>query len=235
MFAVIQFPGSNDDRDMRFALESALGVDARLVWHREAELPVGTDAVLLPGGFSYGDYLRCGAMARFSPVMAAVRRFAEAGGPVLGTCNGFQVLCEAGLLPGALLRNRDLDFVCHWQHVRVEQAAAPFTSRARVGQVLRIPIKHGEGRYVCEPAELARLEAAGGVVLRYCDAAGGVGEAANPNGSVANVAGVRNQAGNVMGLMPHPEHAVEALTGGEDGLVLLGSLCDAVGAAGDRG
>ena len=230
MFAVIQFPGSNDDRDMRFALKSALGADARLVWHKEAELPAGTRAVLLPGGFSYGDYLRCGAMARFSPVMAAVRRFADAGGPVLGTCNGFQVLCEAGLLPGALLRNRDLDFVCEWQHVRVEQAAAPFTSRARVGQVLRIPIKHGEGRYVADPATRARLEASGGVVLRYCDAGGAVTAAANPNGSLDNVAGVRNEAGNVMGLMPHPEHAVEALTGGEDGLVILGSLCDAVGA-----
>lgn len=232
MFAVIQFPGSNDDRDMRFALKSALGADARLVWHKEAELPAGTRAVLLPGGFSYGDYLRCGAMARFSPVMAAVRRFADAGGPVLGTCNGFQVLCEAGLLPGALLRNRDLDFVCSWQFVRVEQAAAPFTSRARPGQVLRIPIKHGEGRYVASAEELARLEARGGVVLRYCAADGGVTPAANPNGSVGNIAGVRNAAGNVMGLMPHPEHAVEALTGGTDGLVILGSLFDAVGGAG---
>ncbi|MEB2346876.1 MAG: phosphoribosylformylglycinamidine synthase subunit PurQ [Deltaproteobacteria bacterium] len=228
MFAVIQFPGSNDDRDMRFALKSALALDARLVWHQEPELPAATRAVLLPGGFSYGDYLRCGAMARFSPVMAAVRRFAEAGGPVLGTCNGFQVLCEAGLLPGALLRNHDLDFVCAWQPVRVEQAAAPFTSRARVGQVLRIPIKHGEGRYVVAPAELERLTAAGQVVLRYCDAEGAVTAAANPNGSAGNVAGVRNAAGNVMGLMPHPEHAVEALTGGTDGLLILGSLADAV-------
>ncbi|HEY8493122.1 MAG TPA: phosphoribosylformylglycinamidine synthase subunit PurQ [Myxococcota bacterium] len=234
MFAVIQFPGSNDDRDMQLALKSACGVDARLVWHKEPELPAGTRAVLLPGGFSYGDYLRCGAMARFSPVMAAVRRFADAGGPVLGTCNGFQVLCEAGLLPGALLRNRDLDFVCAWQHVRVEQAAPPFTSRARPGQVLRIPIKHGEGRYVVAPDELARLEAAGQIVLRYCDAEGAVTEAANPNGSVGNVAGVRNAAGNVMGLMPHPEHAVEALTGGTDGLVILGSLVDAVGGGGGR-
>jgi phosphoribosylformylglycinamidine synthase len=232
VFAVIQFPGSNDDRDMRFALKSALGVDARLVWHKEAELPAGTRAVLLPGGFSYGDYLRCGAMARFSPVMAAVRRFAEAGGPVLGTCNGFQVLCEAGLLPGALLRNAHLDFVCEWQPVRVEQAAAPFTSRARVGQVLRIPIKHGEGRYVVAPDELERLTAAGQVVLRYCDADGAVTAAANPNGSVGNVAGVRNARGNVMGLMPHPEHAVEALlSGGTDGQVVLGSLVDAVAGA----
>jgi phosphoribosylformylglycinamidine synthase len=234
MFAVIQFPGSCDDRDMQLAMKSACGAEARLVWHKEPELPAGTRAVLLPGGFSYGDYLRCGAMARFSPVMAAVRRFAEAGGPVLGTCNGFQVLCEAGLLPGALLRNRDLDFVCEWQHVRVEQAAAPFTSRARPGQVLRIPIKHGEGRYVVAPEELERLAAAGQVVLRYCDAQGRVTPEANPNGSAGNVAGVRNAAGNVMGLMPHPEHAVEALTGGEDGLVILGSLADAVARAGAR-
>lgn len=231
MFAVIQFPGSNDDRDMRFALKSALGVAAQLVWHKEAELPAGTRGVLLPGGFSYGDYLRCGAMARFSPVMAAVRRFADAGGPVLGTCNGFQVLCEAGLLPGALLRNRDLDFLCAWVHVRVEHATAPFSSRARTGQLLRLPIKHGEGRYAIDAEGLARLEAGGQVLLRYCEPDGTVSETANPNGSIGNVAGVRNAAGNVMGLMPHPEHAVETLTGGTDGLILLGSLADAVGAA----
>ena len=228
MFAVIQFPGSNDDRDMRFAVKSALGAEARLVWHKSAELPADVRAVLLPGGFSYGDYLRCGAMARFSPVMAAVKRFADAGGPVLGTCNGFQVLCEAGLLPGALLRNAGLDFVCDVeQHVRVEVAAAPFTSRARAGQVLRIPIKHGEGRYAIESGELARLEADGRILLRYCDATGATTPEANPNGSVGHVAGVRNAAGNVMGLMPHPEHASEeGLPGGCDGLVILGSLLD---------
>lgn len=231
MFAVIQFPGSNDDRDMRFALKSALGVAAELVWHQEPELPAGTRGVLLPGGFSYGDYLRCGAMARFSPVMAAVRRFADAGGPVLGTCNGFQVLCEAGLLPGALLRNRDLDFLCEWVHVRVEHAVAPFLSRARAGHVLRLPIKHGEGRYAIDRDGLARLEAGGQVLLRYCEPEGAVRDAVNPNGSIANVAGVRNAAGNVMGLMPHPEHAVEALTGGTDGLQILGSLVDAVASA----
>ena len=229
MFAVIQFPGSNDDRDMRFALKSALGVEARLVWHKDGELPPGTRGVLLPGGFSYGDYLRCGAMARFSPIMAGVRRFAEAGGPVLGTCNGFQVLCEAGLLPGALLRNRDLDFVCGWVHVRVEQAAAPFTARARAGQVLRLPVKHGEGRYHAAADALARLDAAGQVVLRYCAADGSLADEANPNGSAGHVAGVRNAGGNVMGLMPHPEHAAEALTGGTDGLVILGSLVDHAG------
>ena len=231
MFAVIQFPGSNDDRDMRFALKSALGVGAELVWHKELELPAGTRGVLLPGGFSYGDYLRCGAMARFSPVMAAVRRFAGAGGPVLGTCNGFQVLCEAGLLPGALLRNRDLDFLCEWVHVRVEHAAAPFLSRVRTGDVLRLPIKHGEGRYAIDCDGLAQLEAGDQVLLRYCDAEGAVANASNPNGSVANIAGVRNAAGNIMGLMPHPEHAVETLTGGTDGLRILGSLADAVAGA----
>jgi phosphoribosylformylglycinamidine synthase len=227
VFAVVQFPGSNDDRDMAFALKSVLGADARLVWHAQTELPPATEAVLLPGGFSYGDYLRCGAMARFSPVMAAVRRFAESGGPVLGTCNGFQVLCEAGLLPGVLRRNRDLHFVCDFVHVRVEQAAAPFTSRARPGQVLRLPVKHGEGAYTASPEVLARLEGSGQVVLRYCDAAGGRAPDANPNGAIADIAGIRSEAGNVFGLMPHPEHAVEAAIGGTDGAVLLGSLLDA--------
>jgi phosphoribosylformylglycinamidine synthase len=230
LFAVVQFPGSNDDRDMRFALKSVLGADARLLWHAEAELPAGTRAVLLPGGFSYGDYLRCGAMARFSPIMAAVRRFADAGGPVLGTCNGFQVLCEAGLLPGVLRRNQDLHFVCDFVHVRVEQAAAPFSSRARAGQVLRLPVKHGEGAYCASREELARLEAKGQIVLRYCDASGGAG--GNPNGALRDIAGIRNEAGNVFGLMPHPEHAVEGAIGGRDGAVILGSLVDAVRAGG---
>jgi phosphoribosylformylglycinamidine synthase len=232
LFAVVQFPGSNDDRDMRFALKSVLGADARLVWHADARLPADTRAVLLPGGFSYGDYLRCGAMARFSPLMAAVRRFAEAGGPVLGTCNGFQVLCEAGLLPGVLRRNRDLHFVCDFVHVRVERAEPPFTSRARPGQVLRLPVKHGEGAFTASAADLDRLEAAGQVVLRYCDAEGRSGGAANPNGSLRDVAGIRNAAGNVFGLMPHPEHAVEGAIGGRDGAVLLGSLLDFVLAGG---
>jgi len=232
VFAVVQFPGSNDDRDMAFALKTVLGADARLVWHAQPELPAGTEAVLLPGGFSYGDYLRCGAMARFSPVMAAVRRFAEAGGPVLGTCNGFQVLCEAGLLPGVLRRNRDLHFVCDFVHVRVEQAAAPFTSRARPGQVLRLPVKHGEGAYTASADVLERLEANGQVVLRYCDASGRRTADANPNGTLADIAGIRNEAGNVFGLMPHPEHAVEGAIGGTDGALILGSLLDAVRARG---
>jgi phosphoribosylformylglycinamidine synthase len=232
VFAVVQFPGSNDDRDARFALKSVLGARAELVWHQRAELPPDTAAVLLPGGFSYGDYLRCGAMAHYSPVMAAVKRFAESGGPVLGVCNGFQVLCESGLLPGALVRNHHLHFVCSFVTVRVEQAGAPFLSRARPGQVLRLPVKHGEGAYFAPPAELAQLEASGRVVLRYCEPDGSVTPAANPNGAVANVAGIRNARGNVMGLMPHPEHAVEPAIGGTDGLVLLGSLVDAVGRRG---
>jgi phosphoribosylformylglycinamidine synthase I len=228
LFAVIQFPGSNDDRDMYFALKSVLGVPACLVWHKEVELPSRTRAVLLPGGFSYGDYLRAGAMARFSPIMAAIRRFADAGGPVLGTCNGFQVLCEAGLLPGALLRNRGLSFVCDWVHLRVERAAAPFTSRSAVGEILRIPIKHGDGCYFAPADVLDELEANGQVALRYCDAAGEVRTDTNPNGALAAIAGIVNPAGNVFGLMPHPEHAVEPLLGGGDGLAILGSLCDAV-------
>ena len=227
MFAVVQFPGSNDDRDARFALKSVLGAAAELVWHQRAELPAGTQAVLLPGGFSYGDYLRCGAMAKYSPIMAAVNRFAQAGGPVLGVCNGFQVLCEAGLLPGVLVRNHHLHFVCAFVHVRVERAVPIFTSRARVGQVLRLPIKHGEGAYCVPPEQLDELERSGQIVLRYCEPDGSVTPAANPNGAVANIAGVRNARGNVMGLMPHPEHAVEPAIGGTDGLVILGSLVDA--------
>ncbi|UCE87900.1 MAG: phosphoribosylformylglycinamidine synthase subunit PurQ [Deltaproteobacteria bacterium] len=228
VFAVVQFPGSNDDRDMRFALERVLGVPSRLVWHKDAALPSDAKAVLLPGGFSYGDYLRCGAMARFSPIMADVRRFADAGGRVLGTCNGFQVLCEAGLLPGALLRNRGLHFICDDVHLRVERADTPFTQRAEPGAVLRIPIKHGEGAYFAPPPLLAALEQNRQVVLRYCGPDGAVDEASNPNGSAANIAGIVNERGNVIGLMPHPEHAVEPLIGGVDGRVILGSLVDAV-------
>jgi phosphoribosylformylglycinamidine synthase subunit PurQ / glutaminase len=228
VFAVVQFPGSNDDRDMQFALKSVLGVPTSLVWHKAAQLPQGTRAVLLPGGFSYGDYLRCGAMARFSPIMAEVRRFAEAGGFVLGTCNGFQILCEAGLLPGALVRNRDLHFVCDFVHVRVERNDTAFTTRARPGQRLRLPIKHGEGCYFASPELLAQLEAKRQIVLRYVMPEGSVAPAANPNGSVGNIAGIVSEAGNVFGLMPHPEHAVEPALGGTDGSILLGSLLDRV-------
>lgn len=228
MFAVLRFPGSLDDRDMLFAMKSVLGADACFVWHRDTQLPPETKAVLLPGGFSYGDYLRCGAMARFSPIVADLKRFADRGGPVLGTCNGFQILCESGLLPGVLGRNHHLHFVCDFVHVRVERAAAPFLSRSVAGDVLRLPIKHGEGAYTVPPDQLARLEANGQIALRYCDASGRVGATANPNGSAGAIAGITNEAGNVIGLMPHPEHAVEPAIGGSDGLVLLGSMLDAV-------
>jgi phosphoribosylformylglycinamidine synthase len=232
LLSVIQFPGSNDDRDILFALKAVLGAEAELVWHKCAELPGRTRAVVLPGGFSYGDYLRAGAMAHYSPIMPAVKRFAEAGGPVLGVCNGFQVLCESGLLPGALVRNHHLHFVCDFVHVRVERAAPPFLSRARPGQLLRLPIKHGEGAYFAQPETLAALERDGQIALRYCDADGRVSDAANPNGSLGNIAGVRNARGNVLGLMPHPEHAVEPRIGGLDGRVLLQSLVDAVAGGG---
>ena len=229
-FAVLVFPGTWSDHDCHYALREVLGQEADLVWHKEATLPSDTRAVLLPGGFSYGDYLRGGAMARFSPIMTDVRRFADAGGLVLGVCNGFQVLCEAGLLPGALLRNRDLHFVCETVHVRVERTDTPFTSGARAGDVLRIPIKHGEGAYFAAPALLEELERKRQIVLRYCRADGTTGADANPNGSAANIAGVVNERANVLGLMPHPEHAVERLLAGADGRVILGSLIDAAGA-----
>jgi phosphoribosylformylglycinamidine synthase len=212
---------------MAFALKSVLGAEAALVWHKVKKLPDGVEGVLLPGGFSYGDYLRCGAMARFSPIMAAVQRFAEAGGLVLGTCNGFQVLCEAGLLPGVLVRNRDLHFVCEFVHVRVERSDTPFTSRARPGQVLRLPVKHGEGCYVASPETLATLERNRQVLLRYCTPEGADAAEANPNGALCHIAGIVNERGNVFGLMPHPEHAVEPRIGGTDGAILLGSMLDA--------
>ena len=217
--AVVVFPGSNDDRDAAWALR-ALGADAQLVWHGEDELPPGSSAVVLPGGFSYGDYLRCGAIARFSPVMRAVEAFADGGWPVLGICNGFQVLYEAGLLPGALRPNASLSFVCRDVAVRVEQAAAPFTSRCEPGGRLVIPVKHGEGCWYAPPELVNDLDRAGRIVLRYEP-----GE--NPNGATADVAGVTNGQGNVMGLMPHPEHAVDPMLGSGDGALILASLVDA--------
>jgi phosphoribosylformylglycinamidine synthase len=216
--AVVQFPGSNDDRDAVWALR-ALGADASLVWHAEPELPDGTGAVVLPGGFSYGDYLRCGAIARFAPVMDAVARFAADNGLVLGICNGFQILCEAGLLPGVLRPNASLSFICRDVAVRVERNDTPFTSRCESGQRLVIPIKHHDGAWFAPPDLVAELEARGQIVLRYED---------NPNGAVDGVAGVMNEAGNVMGLMPHPEHAVDPLLGSGDGAFVLASLLDAV-------
>jgi phosphoribosylformylglycinamidine synthase I len=214
--AVLVFPGSNDDRDAALALER-LGAEPLVVWHAESELPPA-GALVLPGGFSYGDYLRCGAIARFAPVMAAVSRFAEEGGLVLGICNGFQVLCEAGLLPGALRPNASLSFVCRDVSLRVERTDTPFTSRAEAEQHLTIPVKHGEGCYFADEALLAELDQNGQVVLRYEE---------NPNGSVAAIAGVMNDAGTVFGLMPHPEHAVDPVLGSADGALILGSLVDA--------
>ena len=221
-WGVVVFPGSLDDRDALRAIERRLGDAAVALWHKDRDLR-GVDCVVLPGGFSYGDYLRCGAMAKFSPVMESVARHAAAGGLVLGICNGFQILCEAGLLPGALVRNRSLSFVCDLVTVRVETTDTPFTHGCKPGQLLTLPIKHGEGSFVAEEATLAALEGEDRIVFRYVDRAGLPTAAANPNGSLANVAGVCSAARNVVGLMPHPEHAVERLVGGEDGLELFRS------------
>ncbi|HZQ82187.1 MAG TPA: phosphoribosylformylglycinamidine synthase subunit PurQ [Gaiellaceae bacterium] len=219
LIPVVVFPGSNDDRDAARALE-LLGAEAPRVWHTDESLPAGTAAVVLPGGFSYGDYLRCGAIARFSPIMRAVTTFANDGGLVLGICNGFQILTEAGLLPGALRPNASLSFVCRDVPLTVAAADTPFTSRCEAGQDLTIPVKHGDGCWFADEELLAELEAAGQVALRYA-------EDANPNGAVADVAGVTNADGNVFGLMPHPEHAVDPLLGSTDGALILGSLVDA--------
>jgi phosphoribosylformylglycinamidine synthase I len=216
---VIVFPGSNDDRDARGALER-LGADAPLIWHNDEYLPRATRAVVLPGGFSYGDYLRCGALARFSPIMRAVSAFATDGGLVLGICNGFQILTEAGLLPGVLRPNASLRFVCRDVALVVERCDLPFTSRCEARQELTIPVKHGDGRFVATDELVAELEENRRIVLRYRSGA-------NPNGSVADVAAVCNESGNVLGLMPHPEHAVDPLLGSTDGAALLGSLVDA--------
>jgi phosphoribosylformylglycinamidine synthase subunit PurQ / glutaminase len=222
-FAIIVFPGSNCDHDAYHAAKHVLGHDAGFIWHKETSLK-GADVVVLPGGFSYGDYLRTGAIAQFSPVMAAVKEFAARGGPLLGICNGFQVLCEAKLLPGALLRNRDLKFHCQHIRVRVERTDTPFTLRAAPGQVLKIPIAHGEGNYFADQATLDELESSGRIIFRYCDADGRVNEAANPNGSVNGIAGICNDTRNVVGLMPHPERACESALGSEDGLVVFESV-----------
>jgi phosphoribosylformylglycinamidine synthase len=217
-FAVIVFPGSNCDHDAHYAAEHILGQKAEFVWHKDTSLG-GADVVILPGGFAHGDYLRTGAIARFSPIMSEVARFAAAGGPVLGICNGFQVLLEAGLLPGAMLRNRSTQFQCQHVRVKVEQTDTPFTLAASVGQVLRIPIAHGEGNYYAEPEVLARLEKNRQVIFRYLD---------NPNGSANDIAGLCNEQRNVVGLMPHPERACELALGSADGLVMFESVLKAV-------
>ena len=221
-FAVVVFPGSNCDHDAYHAVKHVLGQEAAFVWHKDASLG-GADAVILPGGFSYGDYLRSGAIARFSPVMGEVARFAAAGGPVLGVCNGFQVLLEARLLPGGMRRNRQLKFICQHVHVRVEQTDTPFTGNARAGQVLRLPIAHGEGNYYADAETLAALEANRQIVFRYTAPDGELDAAWNVNGSTGAIAGLCNAARNVVGLMPHPERACESALGSADGLVVLES------------
>lgn len=220
--AVVVFPGTNCEHDVVHALK-LVGREPKLVFHRETDL-AGFDAVVLPGGFAHGDYLRTGAIARFSPVMGPVAEMAAAGMPVVGICNGFQILCEAGLLPGAMVANRDLAFICKPVHLRVEQTRSSLTAGVESGTVLRIPLNSYEGNYVADPATLDQLEADGQVLLRYCDEAGTVSEAANPNGSSRSIAGIANAAGNVAGLMPHPERAVEDILGGTDGIPLLEAM-----------
>jgi phosphoribosylformylglycinamidine synthase I len=222
---VVTFPGSNCDYDCYKAIEEGLGAEAVYLWHKSHDLQ-GVDAVFLPGGFSYGDYLRAGAIASLSPLMREVSEFAAAGGLVAGICNGFQILCEAGLLPGALIRNRSLKFASRTVHLRVENADTPFTTGYRRGQVLRVPIAHGEGCYIAEPDVIEELERSGRVAFRYVDASGEPAPGANPNGSINNIAGIVNERGNVLGMMPHPERAVTPLLGSEDGMGLFRSLAD---------
>jgi phosphoribosylformylglycinamidine synthase subunit PurQ / glutaminase len=226
-FAVLQFPASNCDQDAVHALRDVMGHSARLVWHKETSLG-DADAVVVPGGFSYGDYLRTGAIARFSPIMQAVQNFAAQGGTVLGICNGFQILCEAGLLPGALIRNRSLQFRCEHVFLDTVNRNTNFTSGILPKKLLRVPIAHGEGCYFADPNQLKELEANGQVLWRYVNEKGDSTEIANPNGSLNNIAGIMNQRGNVAGLMPHPERAIEPLLGSEDGRLIFDSLVRAV-------
>ena len=234
-FAIVVFPGSNCDHDAHHAAKHVLGQDAEFVWHKDSSLG-GADVVILPGGFAHGDYLRTGAIARFSPVMQSVKAFADAGGPVLGVCNGFQILLESGLLPGAMLRNSGLKFICEHVSVRVEQTDTPFTGACRQGQVLRIPINHGEGNYYAPDDLLDRLERDRRVIFRYVDAASGEPtSAANPNGAARNIAGICSERRNVVGMMPHPERACEPILGSGDGLVLFESVVRALTATGAVG
>lgn len=222
-FGVVVFPGTWSEQDCHYALTEGMGQEAAYVWHRERDLS-GFDCIVLPGGFSYGDYLRCGAIARFSPVMDAVVRHAASGRLVIGICNGFQILCEAGLLPGVLMRNRSLQFRCEWVHLRTETVNSPFTGACASGEVLRVPIAHGEGSYFADPATLARLNDDDRVAFRYCDPLGELSPASNPNGSVENIAGILNEGRNVLGMMPHPERASEPLLGGSDGTRIWTSI-----------
>jgi phosphoribosylformylglycinamidine synthase subunit PurQ / glutaminase len=222
-FGIVVFPGSNCDEDAFHAAKGVFKQQAEYLWHKDSDLK-GVDVVILPGGFAHGDYLRTGAMARFSPIMNEVRAFAERGGPVLGICNGFQILLESGLLPGAMLRNKGLKYRCEHVHVRVEQTDTPFTNGAAAGRVLRIPIGHGEGNYFAPAETLQKLEANRQVILRYTDAQGRLDEAANPNGSVNAIAGICNEQRNVVGMMPHPERACEPLLGGVDGCAVFESV-----------
>jgi phosphoribosylformylglycinamidine synthase subunit PurQ / glutaminase len=226
-FGVVVFPGSNCDHDTYHVISKVIGQPVDFIWHKEEEID-RYDAIILPGGFSFGDYLRTGAIARFSPVMKSVVEFARAGGLVLGICNGFQILCEAGLLPGALLRNRDLKFICGHINIRVESSDTPFTSACSVGQVISAPIAHGEGNYFCDQRTLDELEGEGRVVFRYCDASGRVTDESNPNGSLNNIAGICNRERNVLGMMPHPERASESLLGSKDGRIILLSMADSL-------
>ena len=222
-FGVIVFPGSNCDNDAYHVISKHVGQPVDFIWHSDTDLSY-YDAVIIPGGFSYGDYLRAGALARFSPVMTSLQKFAAQGKFVLGVCNGFQILCEAGLLPGALIRNRDLHFICDYVRVRVESLDTPYTHELTRGSVLRLPIAHAEGNYVCDDATLAELQRHDQIIFRYCDEDGEVTEAANPNGARDNIAGICNRARNVLGLMPHPERACEDLLGSSDGRDIFRSL-----------
>lgn len=228
-FGIVTFPGSNCDDDAYHAVAEVLGAEAVRLWHKEHDLR-GADVVILPGGFSYGDYLRPGAIARFSPIMREVAEHAKRGGPVVGICNGFQILCEAGLLPGALLRNSQLHFVSQWVWLRVERSDTIFTNHYRSGEVVRLPVAHGDGRFTIDPTGLQQLRDTERIVFRYCDSTGAISDEANPNGSTDNIAGIINEGGNVLGMMPHPERAVERIHGSVHGLALFESILARVAA-----
>ena len=223
-FGVIMFPGSNCDHDAWFATKVNAGCDSEFLWHKSIEIPDGIDCIILPGGFSYGDYLRCGAIARFSPIMNRVVEYANSGGYVLGICNGFQILTEPGLLPGTLLRNSNMNFICRDVHLNIVNNSTPFTRKTRKGDILRIPIAHGEGNYFAPPDIIDELERTDRIIFRYCETNGDITENSNPNGSINNIAGIINEKGNVMGMMPHPERYSDALAGCTDGLRIFESL-----------